>query len=236
MGTQLINHLVVNMTEKKLQQDGEIWKQVHLSTVISQRNTMKGLNIPRYDLEGVKGKICTIREVMILPFLTTVAKGIMNLTTHSKWLNVVVELVMGYSDHIAKARSYEVLKPGRGIIDVCLRYHCAKQITLPKWTAVGEIIAANIILALLVLRSTEHKAGKGDVTTGKGKYESQKKLLGIIDLTGLGEWSQNEQKEAWKLITEYTSIFAMSNMDLGRTSLVKHSIRLKDNTPFKECY
>ena len=28
----------------------------------------------------------------------------------------------------------------------------------------------------------------------------------------------------------------MSDMDLGKTSLVKHSIRLTDNTPFKECY
>ena len=28
----------------------------------------------------------------------------------------------------------------------------------------------------------------------------------------------------------------MSNMDLGKTSLVKHSIGLTDNTPFKECY
>ena len=50
------------------------------------------------------------------------------------------------------------------------------------------------------------------------------------------EWSQNEQKETWELITEYTSIFAMSDMDLGKASLVKHSIRLTDNTPFKECY
>ena len=28
----------------------------------------------------------------------------------------------------------------------------------------------------------------------------------------------------------------MSNMDLGKISLVKHSIRLTDNTPFKEHY
>ena len=32
-----------------------------------------------------------------------------------------------------------------------------------------------------------------------------------IDLMGLGEWSHNEQKEAWELITEYASIFAMSD-------------------------
>ena len=44
-------------------------------------------------------------------------------------------------------------------------------------------------------------------------------------LTWSGEWSENEQKEAWHLITEYTRIFAMSNMVLEKTSLVKHSIR-----------
>ena len=35
---------------------------------------------------------------------------------------------------------------------------------------------------------------------------------------------------------EYASIFSMWDMDLGKTSLVKHNIRLMDNTPFKEYY
>ena len=39
-----------------------------------------------------------------------------------------------------------------------------------------------------------------------------------------------------EVITEYASIIAMSDMDLGKTSLVKHSIRLTDNIPFKEHY
>ena len=56
------------------------------------------------------------------------------------------------------------------------------------------------------------------------------------DLTGSKEWSLDEQKEAWELIKEYISIFAMSDMDLGKTSIVKPSIRLTDNTPFKEHY
>ena len=80
---------------------------------------MKGLNVPEYDLKGVKGKIHTMREVIILLFVTTMVKGIANLMTHSKCMNVVVEPVMGYLDHIAMARSYGVLKPGRGKIDVC---------------------------------------------------------------------------------------------------------------------
>ena len=128
------------------------------------------------------------------------------------------------------------LKPGRGKNDGCLRNHSAKQITLPKWTAVGEITATHIILAMLAPKPTWHESSKGKATTGKGKYESQKESLDKIDLTGLGEWSQNEQKEAWELISEYSSIFAMSDMDLGKISLVKHSIKLTDNIPFQECY
>ena len=60
----------------------------------------------------------------------------------------------------------------------------------------------------------------------KGYTKFKNELLDKIDLTGLGEWSQNKQKVALELITEYASKFAMSNMDLGKISLVKHSIRL----------
>ena len=35
---------------------------------------------------------------------------------------------------------------------------------------------------------------------------------------------------------EYTRIFAIGDVDLGKTSLDKHSIRLINNTPFKEHY
>ena len=55
IGTQVIDHLVVTMTKRELQQAGYICKQVHLSTVIYKWNTVKGLNIPEYDLQGIKG-------------------------------------------------------------------------------------------------------------------------------------------------------------------------------------
>ena len=43
-------------------------------------------------------------------------------------------------------------------------------------------------------------------------------------------------KNVEELITEYASIFVMTDMDLGKTFLVKHSIRLTDRTPIKENY
>ena len=44
------------------------------------------------------------------------------------------------------------------------------------------------------------------------------------------------KKEACELITEYASLFALSGMDLVKTSLVRHSIRLIDNILFQESY
>ena len=44
------------------------------------------------------------------------------------------------------------------------------------------------------------------------------------------------QQEAQDLIHEYTCIFSQSDLGLGKTSIVKHSIKLTDPTPFKEHY
>ena len=69
------------------------------------------------------------------------------------------------------ARSYGLLKPGRGKIHLCLRNHSAKQIILSKQTAVGETAAANIILALLAPKTTGQQAGKSDTTAEKRKHK-----------------------------------------------------------------
>ena len=53
-----------------------------------------------------------------------------------------------------------------------------------------------------------------------------------IDLSGIKDWEPEEQ-EARNLILEYGSLFALKDMDLGRTDKVKHSIKLDDYTPFK---
>ena len=71
---------------------------------------MNGLDSPEYDLKGVKGKIYTIKEVVIPPFGTTAVKGFMNLMTHSKCVIVVVELVTGYSEYIAMEGSSGVFQ------------------------------------------------------------------------------------------------------------------------------
>ena len=43
-----------------------------------------------------------------------------------------------------------------------------------------------------------------------------------------------KKKVAWELIVECASTFYMRDMDFGKISLIKHSVRLMENTPFKE--
>ena len=207
---------------------------VHLSTVISKRNTVKSPNVPEYNLKGGKGKICMMMTVVIPPFATIMVKRVVTLTTYSKCVNVIVKPILGYVDHIAMARSYGVLRPGVGKVNVCLRNHSAKQITLPKQTAVGEIAVANAILSLLALRPIRMILVGWGHHSARANWGSEKNFWKKIDLIGV--WSLDDQKEVQDLIVEYAIIFTIRDMDLGKTSLVKHSIRLTDNTPFKEGY
>ena len=53
---------------------------------------------------------------------------------------------------------------------------------------------------------------------------------------GTSNWTEEQQKEVWKVIEGYSFLFAMNSLDLGRTDLVKHHIQLDDYTPIKDRY
>ena len=50
-------------------------------------------------------------------------------------------------------------------------------------------------------------------------------------------WSTSiERQEIRDLLTEYHDLFALDDLELGKTSLVKHSIKVTNKIPFKERY
>ena len=61
-------------------------------------------------------------------------------------------------------------------------------------------------------------------------------ILEASNLQGLEEWPEVEQEWARELLLKWEHLFAHSNLDLGKTSLIKHQIELTDLTPFKEHY
>ena len=61
-------------------------------------------------------------------------------------------------------------------------------------------------------------------------------ILQKLDLSGIDEWEPQIQQDAQDLIPEYACIFSQNDLDLGKTSIIKHSIKVNDPTQFKQCY
>ena len=57
-----------------------------------------------------------------------------------------------------------------------------------------------------------------------------------LDLQGLKEWPESEQKQARELLLKWEHLFVHSDLDLGKTALIEHKIQLTDQMPFKEHY
>ena len=61
-------------------------------------------------------------------------------------------------------------------------------------------------------------------------------ILNLIDLSGLKDWPEHLQIEAKEMLKRNAKTFSKNDLDMGRTNLVKHHIKLTDSIPFKEAY
>ena len=66
--------------------------------------------------------------------------------------------------------------------------------------------------------------------------ERLNELFEKLDLQGIVDWSETEQAEVHELMIEFQHLFALSDLELGCTSFVKHKIRVNNPVPFKERY
>ena len=108
------------------------------------------------------------------------------------------------------------------------------------------VTAANIVPSVQIpdvqdLRENERihcKSAQADLSEGDMKQEETdlEDILQKVDLLGIADWDLTVQQEAHNLIHEYACIFSQNDLNLGKTLIVKHSIKLTDPTPFKEHY
>ena len=106
------------------------------------------------------------------------------------------------------------------------------MVTKPAKTVVAKISAAN---AVLHRHAPTLKDGEdAEIEQKAMEPEKLKQLFETLNLSGIIDWSSEEQQEVKDLTTEYHSLFKLDDLDLSCTSVVKHSIKLTDETPFKE--
>ena len=151
-----------------------------------------------------------------------------------------------YSLAVATVPRYSYLHQHSSRVGIGLCNLTSRPVTIKAKTPVAQITAANVIPPMLapkviiksntVGKQEETDASKGAQGATKLSPEKLEKLFSKLDLSGIADWSEQEQKEVKDLITEFGSIFALDDMDLGKTSIVKHTIKLTDPVPFKEYY
>ena len=60
------------------------------------------------------------------------------------------------------------------------------------------------------------------------------KLFNELDLSGLNSWAPELADAAHWLLAEYHDIFSLDLAELGCTHSTEHTIKVTDDTPFKE--
>ena len=180
------------------------------------------MEVQKYQLDGVKGAVCTTQKVTIPPFQTINIKANAGVKGHCMKVHVLTEPVLGpqLPAAVVPIATYGEVHPGSSRVPVCLHNMSTHAMEIPAKTVVGLVIPANqvplVVHPTRTAKETTTKAPKGWV-------------LEALDLQGLKEWPESDQKKARELLLKWEHLFAHSNLDLCETALIKHKIRLTEH-------
>ena len=211
VGSSIINQVVNSIMDEELRSLLQSWKLAYVGTVLSKSSQ---IGDREFDLSQVKGNVVITKKVTIPAF-----------------------------QHRIKIRG------------ILTRYDpqnlSGREVTLKPHTEVGMVSAANKISPILTPeviegdvqddkndKKVKRKSVQVDLSESKLKQieVDPEEILQKVDLSRTTDWDSVEQWDAHNLIHEYACIFSWNDLDLGKTWIVKHLIRLTYPTPFKACY
>ena len=223
------------------------WGLAYVSTIMS---TSSQVSDTEFDLDQVKGKVVVMKKVVVPAFQTLIVKGLTKVTGHQKHVHVLVEPSPKCKNIFVLGNTTE-LKPGGSRVDVVLQNLSWRDTISELHTEVGMISAANKDPSVLTPdvmerniqddeddESVQCQSAQAELSTSELKQTeiNPEEIIQKIDLSGTTNWNSTDQQEAYNLICEYACIFSQNDLDLGKMLIIKHSIKLTDPTPFKECY
>ena len=151
--------------------------------------------------------------------------------------------MLGRTSIFVPANTSELIPSGSGV--AVLQNLSGTDVTLEPHTEVGMVTAANIVPSIQIPSNQDLsendkiqcKSAQANLSEEIQQEETDPEdILQKVDLSWIADWDPKIQQEPQDLICEYTCIFSQNDLDLGKTSIIKHSIKLTDSTPFKECY
>ena len=215
-----IDQILTQATPEEVASLGKAWDRARISSYIGGR-AVKLQQGTDFVLDQVKGNLKLTKGVILQPFEVVKVHGITKVRNYQKWVNIIVEPKETHCKTISAIPTYSHLKPGSSKISVGLWNNSCRQITVKAKSTIATISAANIVPGKLASKELG-----GDISEGErqGKMppkltqEQLNNLLTKLEFRGPESvgWTEIDQQEALKFLTDYGVVFAEDNMDLGK--------------------
>ena len=247
IGTLHIDMIIEQAMKDELDQLGTAWGRGKVNRQIQARRVQLENST---QLDKITGRVRLTKNVKLKPNQSLKVKARSSNPLNTKQVNVIIEPTDDEEGSYT-IPTYTYLKSNSRSVHVGLRNMRCRTVTLHKGTVIAELSPANAIPKMLApklvscqLEFVKNQGPKSNElefvnsTNSQPKLtrERRDKLFSKLDLTGYDNWTQDQHDAMDDVIECYHHIFAIEDLELGHTDLVKHEIKLMNYVPFKERY
>ena len=227
--------IIEQATKEELDQLGTAWGRGKVNRQIQARRVqLENLT----QLDKITGKVRLTKNVKLKSNQSLKVKARSSNPLNTKRVNVIIEPTDDEEGSYT-IPAYTYLKSNSRSVHVGLCNISCHTVTLNKGTVVAELSPANAIPKMLApklascqleftknqgLESNELEFVNSTNSQPKLTKERRHKIFSKLDLTGYDKWTQDQHDMMDAAIECYHHIFAVEDLELGRTNLVKHEI------------
>ena len=174
------------------------------------------------------------------PFSSHVIPMKMTETYMGDCLNIMVQALYDQDGTLLPGltvqNTYTELRKGSKKAVVVVQNHTTYPQTLWKKMPVARAIPVQLLPKTPKLGSlpVSDKACPDPQTPKLMIRQRHGKLFDELDLSGLDSWAPKLADKACRLLAEYHDVFLLDPVELGCTHSTEHTIKVTDDTPFKE--
>ena len=244
LGRPTISHVINVMKEREIDALATPWanaRVAHLLAVCRMTAIMVGDEFMVEPSLDDYDKVVFIQNVETIEAFSSHAVQVRVERAHTGGhINVMTQALQAKDGSLLQGltlqNTYMELSQGSKNAVVVVRNSIAYQQTLHKKTPVTRAIVANPVLgATDGVPVAEGEDETWDPQTPKLTVRQRHgKLFHELDLSGLDSWPLELADATCHLLVEYHDVFSLDPTELGCTHSTEHTIKVTNDTPFKE--
>ena len=244
LGTPTISQVIKMMKEAEVDALAMPWanaRVVHLLWVHKMMTVEVGDGLKEeFDQDSYDQLMYTQNVETIEPFSSCVIPVKAGRPYIGECINVMVQALSTEDGSLLQGLTVQnmctKLRQGSKKAVMVVRNNTAYSQTLQKKTPVARVVAASPVpkppeeVQLLEGADEPHDPHAPRLTI----RQRHGKLFDELDLSGLDSWAPELVNATCRLLAKYHNVFSLDAAELGCTHSMEHTIRVTDDTPFKE--